>query len=106
MFPGPLIEANEGDEIVVHVTNHLDIGMTIHWHGMFQNGTQFMDGVPGISQVGLETVPSSRGLTDNGSARSLLVRRLHTVSEYRTNTDRTGGTRTLAIPSQTVSWAV
>ncbi|KAK1923265.1 multi-copper oxidase laccase-like protein [Papiliotrema laurentii] len=50
MFPGPLIEANEGDEIVVHVTNHLDIGMTIHWHGMFQNGTQFMDGVPGISQ--------------------------------------------------------
>jgi hypothetical protein len=25
--------------------------MTIHWHGIYQNGTQFMDGVPGISQV-------------------------------------------------------
>lgn len=51
MFPGPLIEANEGDEILVHLTNNLDIPMTIHWHGMYQNGTAFMDGVPGVSQV-------------------------------------------------------
>ena len=51
MFPGPLIEANEGDEILVHLTNDLDIPMTIHWHGIYQNGTAFMDGVPGVSQV-------------------------------------------------------
>ncbi|EIW68417.1 multi-copper oxidase laccase-like protein [Tremella mesenterica DSM 1558] len=50
MFPGPLIEANEGDTIWVHVTNKLDIGQTIHWHGMLQNGTQYNDGVPGFSQ--------------------------------------------------------
>lgn len=56
MFPGPLIEANEGDEIVVHLTNNLDIPMTIHWHGMFQNGTAFMDGVPGVSQVSTDTL--------------------------------------------------
>lgn len=50
-FPGPLIEANEGDEVVIHMNNNLDIGMAVHWHGLYQNGTAFMDGVPGVSQV-------------------------------------------------------
>ncbi|ODN98172.1 hypothetical protein I350_07818 [Cryptococcus amylolentus CBS 6273] len=49
-FPGPLIEANTGDTIVVHVNNLLDSPQTIHWHGIFQNSTPYMDGVPGISQ--------------------------------------------------------
>ncbi|KAF9344396.1 hypothetical protein BGX26_004422 [Mortierella sp. AD094] len=38
MFPGPLIEANTGDRIVVKVTNNMTNGTAIHWHGMFQNG--------------------------------------------------------------------
>ena len=38
MFPGPLVEANTGDRIVVKVTNHLTVGTALHWHGMFQNG--------------------------------------------------------------------
>jgi FtsP/CotA-like multicopper oxidase with cupredoxin domain len=46
-----MIEANEGDEIIVHIDNYLHIGMAIHWHGMFQNGSQWMDGVAGVSQV-------------------------------------------------------
>lgn len=50
-MPGPLIEANEGDTVVVTVQNDLvDESTTIHWHGLFQNGTQTMDGVPGFSQ--------------------------------------------------------
>lgn len=49
-FPGPLIEANQGDEIVVHVQNNLPTGQSIHWHGMRQNGTSVMDGVAGFSQ--------------------------------------------------------
>ncbi|GFZ52064.1 hypothetical protein JCM24511_09836 [Saitozyma sp. JCM 24511] len=49
-YPGPLIEANEGDTIIVHVTNHLDVGQGIHWHGITQNGSPWMDGVPGVSQ--------------------------------------------------------
>ncbi|WVQ77654.1 hypothetical protein IAR50_007342 [Cryptococcus sp. DSM 104548] len=49
-FPGPLIEANTGDTIVVHVNNLMDTPQTIHWHGIFQNSTPYMDGVPGISQ--------------------------------------------------------
>ncbi|SPO37096.1 related to FET5 - multicopper oxidase [Pseudozyma flocculosa] len=48
--PGPTIECNEGDEIVVMVHNHLDVGTGIHWHGMFQNSTPYMDGIPGFTQ--------------------------------------------------------
>ncbi|KAG8740595.1 laccase, multicopper oxidase, benzenediol:oxygen oxidorectuctase [Ceratobasidium sp. 414] len=50
-YPGPLIEANEGDTIVVNVENKLPkVGTSIHWHGMFQNGTAWMDGPAGITQ--------------------------------------------------------
>jgi FtsP/CotA-like multicopper oxidase with cupredoxin domain len=50
MFPGPLIECNEGDEIVVHVHNRGSNATSIHWHGLYQNGTNWMDGTVGITQ--------------------------------------------------------
>lgn len=49
-YPGPLIEANQGDTLVITVHNGLDIPQSIHWHGMRQMGSNVMDGVPGISQ--------------------------------------------------------
>ncbi|KAG2045315.1 multi-copper oxidase [Suillus americanus] len=49
-FPGPLIEVNSGDELVVNVFNQLPNGTTIHWHGQLQNGTNYMDGTNGITQ--------------------------------------------------------
>ena len=50
-MPGPLIEANWGDTIIVHVTNSLqNNGSTIHWHGQRQNNTNEMDGVASITQ--------------------------------------------------------
>ncbi|PSN45772.1 Laccase [Blattella germanica] len=40
-----------GDKIVVDVINEmLAKSTTIHWHGIFQKGTQYQDGVPMISQ--------------------------------------------------------
>ncbi|WVQ77114.1 hypothetical protein IAR50_006797 [Cryptococcus sp. DSM 104548] len=59
-FPGPLIEANTGDTVKITVTNSLDEGQTIHWHGMFQDSTPYMDGVPGISQC---PIPSGSSYT-------------------------------------------
>ncbi|RSH85652.1 laccase, multicopper oxidase, benzenediol:oxygen oxidorectuctase [Saitozyma podzolica] len=61
-FPGPLIEANEGDTVIVHVTNNLAMGQSIHWHGMLMNGTQYMDGVPGFSQC---PIPAGGSFTYN-----------------------------------------
>lgn len=50
-FPGPLIEANWGDWIQIHVTNDLDNeGTSLHWHGLLQSATPFFDGVPAVAQ--------------------------------------------------------
>lgn len=49
-YPGPLIEANEGDTIVVHVDNQATNATAIHWHGIYQIGTPHMDGTVGITQ--------------------------------------------------------
>lgn len=49
-FPGPLIEANEGDTIVVNVHNLATNATAIHWHGLFQNGSVWMDGTAGVTQ--------------------------------------------------------
>jgi FtsP/CotA-like multicopper oxidase with cupredoxin domain len=49
-FPGPLIECNEGDELVVHVRNQAVNSTSIHWHGLYQNGSNWMDGTTGVTQ--------------------------------------------------------
>ncbi|KAI7967708.1 hypothetical protein MJO29_000985 [Puccinia striiformis f. sp. tritici] len=48
--PGPLIEANEGDQLEITVINHMKVGLTLHWHGLYQNGTNWEDGVTGVTQ--------------------------------------------------------
>ncbi|CAJ2512983.1 Uu.00g011020.m01.CDS01 [Anthostomella pinea] len=49
-FPGPLIEVNEGDVIVVDVLNQAVNATALHWHGIFQNRTNWMDGAAGVTQ--------------------------------------------------------
>ncbi|CZR66851.1 probable Laccase-2 [Phialocephala subalpina] len=50
-YPGPLIEADWGDTLLVHVTNGLENnGTSIHWHGIRQGNTSESDGVPGVTQ--------------------------------------------------------
>lgn len=50
LFPGPMIECNEGDTLVVDVENRSVNATSIHFHGLFQNGTNWMDGTSGITQ--------------------------------------------------------
>lgn len=50
-FPGPLIEANYGDNASTTVHNNLkDEGTSMHWHGFLQTGNCQNDGVPGVQQ--------------------------------------------------------
>jgi L-ascorbate oxidase len=49
-FPGPPIKAKMKDTLIVRVTNNLDHGLTIHYHGIHQKGTQRSDGVPHVTQ--------------------------------------------------------
>lgn len=65
-FPGPTIQANWGDTIIVNVRNNIFNpveGTSIHWHGFLQHKTQWMDGTPGKSpQYALSRVNSKQGL--------------------------------------------
>ncbi|KAH8802882.1 multicopper oxidase-domain-containing protein [Xylogone sp. PMI_703] len=52
-FPGPVIEANWGDTIEVEVHNKIsgpEEGTSLHWHGLLQKSSPWMDGVPGVQQ--------------------------------------------------------
>ncbi|CUS13825.1 unnamed protein product [Tuber aestivum] len=49
-YPGPALEANWGDYIVVHITNELTSGTGIHWHGARMLGTPDADGAIGVTQ--------------------------------------------------------
>ena len=51
-LPAPLLRFKEGEEVTIHVTNHLAERTSIHWHGMIVPAD--MDGVPGISFHGIE----------------------------------------------------
>ncbi|KAK4160889.1 Cupredoxin [Cladorrhinum sp. PSN259] len=52
-FPGPTIHANWGDWIEVTLVNKIQgdpEGAAIHWHGIRQLGSPWMDGVPSATQ--------------------------------------------------------
>ncbi|KAI6699618.1 hypothetical protein NL676_013942 [Syzygium grande] len=49
--PGPAVLAQQGDTVVVEVTNGLVTqNLAIHWHGIRQIGTPWSDGTGGVTQ--------------------------------------------------------
>jgi L-ascorbate oxidase len=67
-MPGPLLRFKEGEEVVINVTNNLDVDSSIHWHGLIVPWQ--MDGVPGISYDGIkpgETFTYKFTLEQNGT---------------------------------------
>ncbi|XP_062605180.1 uncharacterized protein LOC134266971 [Saccostrea cucullata] len=49
-YPGPSVVVYEGQQVVVNIKNNLLMeGLTIHWHGMVQWHTPWMDGVGTVS---------------------------------------------------------
>ncbi|KAG2108567.1 laccase [Suillus cothurnatus] len=54
-FPGPIITARKGEHFAINVVNRLtDNEMlkstSVHWHGIRQNGTNYVDGVSFVTQ--------------------------------------------------------
>ena len=50
-IPGPTLIVYEGQNVTVHVKNNLTSeGISVHWHGMHQRGTPWMDGVGQVTQ--------------------------------------------------------
>ncbi len=50
-IPAPTLRFKEGEDLVIHVTNMLDVSSSIHWHGIILPTGQ--DGVPGLSFDGI-----------------------------------------------------
>ena len=69
-WPLPMINATKGDRIVAKVTNGLGNQTTsIHWHGLYQNGTNHMDGPPGVVQC---AIPIGETVTYNFTVSAFL----------------------------------
>jgi FtsP/CotA-like multicopper oxidase with cupredoxin domain len=45
-IPAPTLRFREGEDAVIHVTNHMDVPTSLHWHGVLIPNS--MDGVPGF----------------------------------------------------------
>lgn len=53
-WPIPPITASVGDRVVVNVMNQLGNQSTsLHFHGLYMNGTTHMDGAVGVSQCAI-----------------------------------------------------
>lgn len=62
-WPLPVIEVDKGDRLVVTMNNDLqNKSASIHWHGMYQNGTNEMDGPSMVTQC---PVPPGSSITYN-----------------------------------------
>lgn len=74
MYPGPTIEVNQGDRLIVKVQNNLPIATSIHWHGLVReiispeslsilsNGSSFkMAQIIMTARQGLQSVVSPQG---------------------------------------------
>jgi len=62
-WPIPPIVASKGDRVVVNVKNSLGNESTsLHFHGLYQNGTNHMDGPVGVTQC---AIPPGNSFTYN-----------------------------------------
>lgn len=53
VLPAPTLYWTEGEDVVVHVTNHMDEPTSVHWHGIllpaYMDGVKNFSGYPGIA---------------------------------------------------------
>lgn len=60
-WPIPEIRCAVGDRVIVNVVNQLGNQTTsLHFHGLFQNGTTHMDGASGVTQCSIPPGESFR----------------------------------------------
>ena len=53
-WPCPTIEVDKGDRLIVHLVNGLeDQSTSLHFHGLYMNGTTYMDGPAGVTQCAI-----------------------------------------------------
>jgi iron transport multicopper oxidase len=77
-WPLPVLNLTKGDRVVANVYNGLGNETTsVHWHGMFQNGTSYMDGPPMVNQC---EIPIGGSVTYNFTVRPHYLRKVNECS--------------------------
>ncbi|KAG0595723.1 hypothetical protein M758_UG191900 [Ceratodon purpureus] len=72
-FPGPTIYANEGDRLIIKVTNAIKEDVAIHWHGVRQFRSCWADGTAFITQCPIRPGKSfTHNFTVEGQTGTLL----------------------------------
>jgi len=67
-WPIPTINVTKGDQLVVNVRNSLgNESASLHFHGLYQNGTTHMDGAVQVSQC---AIPPGSSFTYNFTVRA------------------------------------
>jgi hypothetical protein len=123
-FPPPTIYVSKNDQVVIQVTNSLNDGefITLHTHGIFQNGSNYYDGVDQVTQwyascndlltivgsllaAGLSTTSPSENRQEHTGFILMLRDNIQMVSErlssYKIQTRLTTTTMKLSYPSRT-----
>ncbi|KAJ7515366.1 hypothetical protein O6H91_22G011700 [Diphasiastrum complanatum] len=54
-LPGPTIHVNEGDRVIIKVTNFVDSNVSIHWHGVRQFRSGWADGPAYVTQCPIQS---------------------------------------------------
>lgn len=52
-WPIPQVYASLGDTLVIHAFNGLENVTSLHFHGLFQNNTNYYDGAMGVTDCGI-----------------------------------------------------
>lgn len=101
-WPLPQIRATVGDRVIVNVNNRLgNQSTTLHFHGLFMNGSTEMDGPAGVSQCGIPPGSSFKYDFTVSHPFSLSIENAQTDGPRLTNLVLTGITRTLTANIQT-----
>lgn len=103
-WPIPPIVATKGDQVIVNLKNSLGNQSTsLHFHGLYMNGTNQMDGVVGVTQCG---IPPGSSFTYNFTVSLRFhVQVAGTDGDRSTNRGRTGTIATSAPSIQMASAA-
>ncbi|XP_011884068.1 PREDICTED: laccase-2-like [Vollenhovia emeryi] len=66
MVPGPSIQVCRNDYLIIDLKNEAEgLEASIHWHGIFQNGYQYYDGVPYLTQCPIGSANTFRYIISN-----------------------------------------
>ncbi|KAJ2775008.1 ferroxidase fet3 [Coemansia nantahalensis] len=52
-LPIPPVYVTQGDTLILNVHNSLDVATSVHGHGIFYNGTSYLDGAGMVTQCGI-----------------------------------------------------